>query len=173
MYPEFCADSYDYYETVQTINNLYYGMKYPEKYALFDGRVIDTDGAVVSNKLVKIAVEMTGVFYTKYVYADTDGYPVKNTSQNVNGHNYRFDSNGWLDMLNMDPTDWIYGDKDNNNQTVYCSLKNAKKPENGFYYYGAGIEPVCPNPCLVNSSDTGSLFCVKLRCSTMWPSSNT
>ena len=136
MYPEFCADSYDYYETVQTINNLYYGMKYPEKYALFDGRVIDADGAVVSNKLVKIAVEMTGVFYTKYVYADTDGYPVKNTTQNVNGHNYRFDSNGWLDMLNMDPTDWIYGDKDNNNQTVYCSLKNAEKPENGFYYYG-------------------------------------
>ena len=134
MYPDFYADDYDYYETIQTINNLHYGQNYPEKYTIFNGHVIDADGALVTNKLVKIAVEMAGVFYPKYVYADGNGNPVKNTKQAVNGQTYNFDSNGWLDMLNTGLTEWIYVDENGNDKSVYYSLKNAEKPEEGFFY---------------------------------------
>ncbi|MBQ6221716.1 MAG: hypothetical protein IJJ44_03810, partial [Solobacterium sp.] len=134
MYSAFYADEYDYYYTVKTIKGLYYGRNYPEKYMKYNGRIVDANGAIVENKLVKIAIEMTGVYYTKYVYADGSGYPVTDTWMTVNGKRYYFDSSGWLDTLAMSPTEWYYVDEYDNDQNVFYTLKNPKKPEEGYVY---------------------------------------
>ncbi|MBR2668878.1 MAG: hypothetical protein IKE36_03670, partial [Solobacterium sp.] len=138
-YSEFIADSYDYYVTVQTLKNLCLlkgWKKYPEKYIWDDvnGLIIDANGAIVSEKLVKIAIDMGGGYETKYVYPDANGYPICDRWLTVNGKKLYFNSNGWMEMAATYPTAWYYADADNNLQTVYYKLKNTKKPEEGYTY---------------------------------------
>ncbi len=138
-YSEFIADDYDYYVTVQTLKNLCLlkgWNKYPEKYILDDVNelIIDANGAIVTEKLVKIAIDMGGGYETKYVYPDANGYPMRDTWLTVNGKKLYFNSNGWMEMAATYPTDWYYADADNLLQTVYYKLKNTKKPQEGYTY---------------------------------------
>ena len=132
-YPDFYYDNIDHYETVQTLFGMY--TNYPEKYGRYDGVIIDEGGAIVYNKLVKIAVWNGAEWDSYYVYTDDDGKPVTDTWQTVNGKKYYFDSNGWMSMADMWPSSWVYCDANGNEQTVYYKLKNAKKPTEGYNYY--------------------------------------
>ncbi|MBQ1532254.1 MAG: hypothetical protein IIZ57_08955 [Solobacterium sp.] len=136
-YPDFCsADGYDYYVSVQTLANLF--EKYPEKYGKnpLDGRIIDANGAIVFNKLVRIAQPNGGGYDTHYVYAGDDGKPVTDTWQAVDGKMYYFGTNGWLEMANTTyPSLYYFYDEAYSISTVYFMLKNIKKPTEGYYYY--------------------------------------
>lgn len=127
--------------TVQTLNSHCFGEgKFPEKYGILNGVVVDADGAVVKNKLVKVAYWRSGAYDRYYVYADEDGELVTDAWQAVNGTMYYFDSTGKLVTEGI-PTDFYFLDEGYNSQTVYCSVKSAKKPTQGYNYYlmdGAG-----------------------------------
>ncbi len=135
-YPDFCSeDGYDYYVSVQTLAGLY--TNYPEKYGCntLNGTIIDANGAIVYNKLVKIAVWNTDKYLTYYTYAGNDGKPVTDTWQAVDGKMYYFDSNGWLEMADLYPTAFYFYDESSAKSTVYYKLKNTKNPLEGYLYY--------------------------------------
>ena len=136
-YPDFCsADGYDYYVSVQTLAGLF--EKYPEKYGKnpLDGKIIDANGAIVYNKLVKTAVKLGTVYETKYVYAGDDGKPVMDQWKTVDGKMYYFGSNGWLEMADSAyPSSYYFYDETDTKCTVYYKLKNLKNPTEGYYYY--------------------------------------
>ncbi|MBQ6223506.1 MAG: hypothetical protein IJJ44_12925, partial [Solobacterium sp.] len=129
--PEFT----DEYYTVKTISGLYPGEKYPEKYAVDLGHVIDANGALVKNKMVKIAVKQEGRFDRYYVAADEHGGLVIDKWVSVGGKMYYFDTAGHL-ADNM-PTPWTYKDENNYTRPVFSKLKNQDKPASGSEYYNA------------------------------------
>ncbi len=136
-YPDFCsADGYDYYASVQTLAGLF--NNYPEKYGKnpLDGRIVDANGAIVYNKLVKIAVWFGSEYGREYVYAGDDGKPVMNTWKTVDGRMYYFGPNGWLEMADTAyPSSYNFYDEAYSKSTVYFMLKDIRKPTAGYYYY--------------------------------------
>ncbi|MBQ6222029.1 MAG: hypothetical protein IJJ44_05425 [Solobacterium sp.] len=137
-YPSYDGTLGYHYKTVSLLNNKCFGDgKFPEKYGIHpeDGLVIDADGAVVFNKLVKVAVWNGSTYDKHYVYAGENGTPVKDKWLTISGKKYYFDNNGYMDMPDMVSTNWFYRDADNNPQMVYVKTKNAKKPTDGYAYY--------------------------------------
>ncbi|MBR2670029.1 MAG: hypothetical protein IKE36_09595 [Solobacterium sp.] len=127
-----------HYETVYLLNSKYFGDgKFPEKYGIHPGYevVIDEDGAVVFNKLVKVAVWNGSTYDKHYVYAGENGTPVKDKWLTISGKKYYFDNNGYMDMPDMVSTNWFYHDAEGNAQMVFVKTKNAKKPTDGYAYY--------------------------------------
>ncbi len=127
----------DYY-AVQLLNCVYFGeKKYPEKYGLHraNNLVIDSDGAIVFDKMVKIAVwDGTESKYDKYyVYADGSGQPVKNTWISYNGKKYYFDDSGYLSDTKTG-TSWMYHDETDGDRVLYYKLKDPKNPQAGYVY---------------------------------------
>ncbi|MBQ6223103.1 MAG: hypothetical protein IJJ44_10875 [Solobacterium sp.] len=127
----------DYY-AVQLLNCNHFGYgKYPEKYGLHraNNLVVDADGAIVFDKMVKIAVwDGTESKYDKYyVYADGSGQPVKNTWISYNGKKYYFDDSGYLSDTKTG-TSWMYHDETDGDRVLYYKLKDPKNPQAGYVY---------------------------------------
>ncbi len=134
----------DYY-AVQLLNCFYFGDgKFPEKYAMYvpygdysQAYVIDADGAIVYDKLVKIAKYNVNKYDRYYVYADEDGKLRRDGWALYKGKVYYFDSHGLLVTDALYPSDLRYLDANPSPAVVYTKLKNAKKPEQGYTYHSA------------------------------------
>ncbi|MDO4191665.1 MAG: hypothetical protein Q4D24_00055 [Erysipelotrichaceae bacterium] len=129
----------DYY-TVPLLNcGLFGNGKFPEKYGLHPtmGIVVDSDGAIVSNKLVRIAVWDGSKYDRYYVYTGSDGRPEKSVWKTINGKTYYFDAAGYLVTDALYSTPFRFYDSESLTSIVYSKLKNAKKPEEGYTYHSA------------------------------------
>ena len=152
------------YKTVKTIYGLgkYYDVKYPEKYTIENDYVIDANGALVCNKMVKIAVlKSDKTFDRYYVYANEQGKLTREEWVAVNGKMFYFDSNGRLVTDAMYATPWSYLDNNHNWATVYSKLKDPKKPQAGYYYYSNGGKKLTSLAFYTNSDNIAAVVDAK------------